>query len=281
MKVWRTEDPNSNSKGRQSDVSFLSGTHKTLPGRNCLLGSLLETNFTSVVAVAPNKAIVASDRGDICLIDDTDGGQRFTKIANAGFGVTSMAVDTRGRLHLASSQGGVKSLNINQILSTVTPPPSPPPRVESPVVNLTATDVQVEAIVSLLDYVVTVDSHHSICLSSLCATDDESVVGEVLQKLPAHSDAVLGVRTLQRPNSVDAAFYTWSAGGSILFWSQDGVCKDSLQVDLEQIESADAEPNELKAVRASPGTKYVVTGDKYGVLRYVLCCGILSFAKLS
>jgi len=267
VKVWRTEEPNPTSKPRQSEAFFPSSTHKTLPGRNCLLGPLLEANFTSVVAVAPNKAIVASDRGDICLIDDVDGAQRFTRIADAGFGVTSMAVDTKGRLHLASNQGGIKSLTINDILNTVTPPPSPPPRVQSPVVNLTAAAIQVEAIVTLLDHVVTVDSHHSIRLSGLCSTDDESVVGEVLQKLPAHPDAVLGVHTLQRPNAIDAAFCTWSAGGSILFWGQDGVCMESLSVVLEQIDGMEVESNELKAVRASAGIEYVVTGDKYGVLR--------------
>jgi hypothetical protein len=60
------------SKARQSDLSYLTGSaYKTLPGRNCILDSLKEANFTSVVTVAPNKAIVATDKGDICLIDDT------------------------------------------------------------------------------------------------------------------------------------------------------------------------------------------------------------------
>lgn len=278
VKVWRTEEsmPTPTPKSRQSDVSFLPSGHKSLPGRNCLLGTQLETNFTSVVAVAPNKAIVASDKGDICLMDDADGGQRFTKIAEAGFGVTSMAVDTKGRLHLASNQGGVSTLNIMEMINAFTPPPSPPPSVESSVVNLTATSFHVEAIVPLLDYLVTVDSQHSIRLSNLYTTDETLSVGEVVQKLPAHCDAVLGVDSLKRPNSVEASFYTWSAGGSVLFWGQDGTCKDSLQVPLEQIDG-EAEPNELKAVCASDGTKYVVIGDKYGVLRYVTassgpCC---------
>lgn len=274
VKIWRSEDPSllsPTAKSRQSDITFIltSATHKTLPGRNCLLGSLLEATFTSVVAVAPSKAIVCSDKGDICLIDDTDGTQRFSKIADAGFGVTALAVDSKGRLHLAGNQGGLKTLNINDILAVHTPPPSPPPRVESPAIALTTDSVQVEAVVPLIDYLVTVDSRHSIRLSSLTLQDDESSLGNVVQKLPAHGEPVLGVDALNFPNSFDASFFTWSAGGSILFWSQDGICKDNLQVPLEQIEGGEDDPNELKTVCASSGVKYLLSGDKYGIFRVI------------
>ncbi|KAF2865313.1 WD domain-containing protein [Massariosphaeria phaeospora] len=275
VKVWRIEDGSSTpraSKPRQSDVSFLSSTaHRTLPGRNCLLETLLEVNFTSVVAVAPSKAIVASDKGDVCLIDDTDGTQRFFKVAEAGFAVTSMAVDTKGRLHLAGSHGGLKTLNIRDTIESVTPPPSPPPSVESPIVTLTSNSNQIEAIVSLLEYIVTVDSQRSIRLSHLCSAEDESLIGDIVEKLPAHGDSVLGVATLAKPNTPNASFYTWSAEGSILFWDYDGVCKESLEITLEQVDGSDADSNELKTVRASRDASYLVSGDKLGVLRIIDC----------
>jgi hypothetical protein len=270
VKVWRVDDSNlppRASKVRQSDASFLSnGLHKTLPGRNCLLESLLEANFTSVVTVAPSKAIVASDKGDICLIDDTDGGQRFSKVAEAGFAVTSMAVDLRGRLHLASSQGGLKTLIVANTIGVLTPPPSPSPRVESPTIHLTNDLNQIEAIGALADYLVTVDSQHSIRLCHLSASDDPSLVGDIVHQLPAH-DSVLGVTALANPNVLNASFYTWSAGGSIIFWGSDGVCKDSMQVHLEQVGSSELDLNELKTARASVDASFVVTGDRYGVLR--------------
>lgn len=273
VKLWRTEDPNltPSTKSRQSDAIFIltSATHRTLPGRNCVLGSLLEATFTSVVAVAPNKAIVCSDKGDICLIDDSDGTQRFSKIADAGFGVTAMAVDSKGRIHLAGSRGGLKTLNINDILAVHTPPPSPPPRVQSPVVTLMNDSAQVEAVAPLIDYLVTVDSRHSIRLSTLSSPDDGTSLGSVVQKLPAHGEPVLGVNALSFPNSFDASFFTWSAGGSVLFWSQDGVCKDSLEIPLEQIEGNEDDLNELRRVCASSEIKYLVTGDKYGVIRVI------------
>lgn len=232
-----------------------------------MLESLLDATFTSVVAVAPSKAIVASDRGDICLIDDTDGNQRFTKVANAGFPVTAMAADSKGRLHLAGSQGGLKTLTIQGTIETLTPPPSPTPRVESPTVMMASGSHQIQAIASIVDFIVTVDSQHSIRLSHLSASEDESSVGEVVQKLSAHGTSVLGVAALAKPNIPDASFYTWSAEGSILFWGQDGVCKDSFEVALEQLDGYEMEPNELKTVRVSKNASYFVTGDKYGVLR--------------
>jgi hypothetical protein len=181
------------AKGRQSDATLLSsGMHKTLPGRNCLLESLLEANFTSVVAVTPSKAIVASDKGDICVIDDSEGTQRFSKLTDAGIAVTSMAIDAKGRLHLASSQGGLRTLNIKETIMALTPSPSPSPspRVEYPPVILSSQSLKVEAVASLANYVVTIDSQHSIRLSLLCDPDDESLIGNVVQRLPAHGAPV-------------------------------------------------------------------------------------------
>ncbi|KAF1962740.1 WD repeat protein-like protein [Byssothecium circinans] len=270
VKVWRIEDANSMqrpAKARQSEVSFpSSSTHRTLPGRNCLLESLLDANFTSVVAVATSKAILASDRGHLCLIDDSDGTQRFSKIAEAGFPVTSLAVDSNGRLHLASSQGGLKTLNINETIESLTPPPSPTSRMGS-TVTLSADSIKIEAVACLTDYVITVDSQHAVRLSQFCSPDDESLVGPVIQELPAHGSPVLGVTTLDKSNLANASFCTWAAGGSVLFWSHDGVCKDSMQVPLEQLEGVDAEINELKTFRASKDASFLVAGDKYGILR--------------
>ncbi|OAG05325.1 WD repeat protein-like protein [Paraphaeosphaeria sporulosa] len=272
VKVWRLEDshPASRvSKTRQSDVSFLStSAHKTLPGRNCILESLLEANFTSVVAVAPSKAIVATDKGQLCLIDDSDGTQRFFKVAEAAIAVTSMAVDSQGRLHIASSQGGLKTLNISDTIGVLTPPPSPPPRVESPTVTLSTDSNKIEAVGSLLDYLVTVDSQNSIRLSHLRAPDDDTMVGDVLQKLPAHGDPVLGVAPLAESNALGASFYTWSTGGAVLYWNQVGTYKQILDVPLEQIPGVD-EVNELKTVASSADASVLVTGDKYGVLRII------------
>ncbi|KAF1943082.1 WD40 repeat-like protein [Clathrospora elynae] len=274
VKVWKIEDLNVTlriSKARQSELSSLSSSmHKTLPGRNCILDGLKDATFTSVVAIAPNKAIVASDKGDICLIDDSESEQRFLKLVQAGFAVSSLAVDVKGRLHIAGSQGGLKTLNIPDITGILTPPPSPPPRVESPTISVTECD-QIGVIACLKDYVITVDSQRAIRLSELCPVDDDAVVGDVVHTLPAHGNAVLGVHAgLLQPNVFDASYYTWAADGTIIFWSQ-GTFKGSLQVPLEQSNDPDAVSNELKTVRASAEANFLVAGDKFGVLKIIDC----------
>ncbi|KAH6870766.1 WD domain-containing protein [Alternaria rosae] len=274
VKVWKIDDLNATmriSKARQSDVSFLSGsTHKTLPGRNCILESLKESTFTSVVAIARNKAIVASDKGDICLIDDTESDHRFSRLVDAGFPVSSLAVDVKGRLHIAGSQGALKTFNIKEMIGRLTPPPSPPPRIESPSISVTDSS-QIGVIACLKDYLITVDAHRAIRLSQLCSEDDEGVVGNVIHTLPAHGHAVLGVHAgLKQPNVFEASYYTWAADGTVIFWSQ-GSCKGSLQVQLEQLEDPEAVPNELRTVRVSADGAFLVAGDKYGVLRFINC----------
>ncbi|EDU48249.1 WD40 repeat protein [Pyrenophora tritici-repentis] len=274
VKVWKVDDLNAAmrfAKARQSDTSFISGsTHKTLPGRNCILEGLKESTFTSVVAIARDKAIVASDKGDICLIDNSDSDHRFFKLVDAGFSVSSLAVDVKGRLHIAGSQGALKTLIIKDIIGRLTPPPSPPPRVESPTVSVTDCN-QIGVIACLKDYVVTVDSQRAIRLSQLCSDDDESVVGNVVHTLPAHGNAVLGVHAgLVRPNVFDASYYTWAADGTVIFWHQ-GSFRGSVEVPLEQLDDPDAVPNELRTVRTSTDASFLVAGDKFGVLRFIDC----------
>ncbi|KAH6242036.1 hypothetical protein HBI15_009820 [Parastagonospora nodorum] len=273
VRIWKVDDPKSSmriSKARASDISFLTGSfHKPLQGRNCVLDSLKEATFTSVVAVAPNRAIVASDRGDICLIDDSNSEQRFVKLFDAGFAVSSLAVDTKGKLHIASSQGGLKTVIVRDVTSSLTPPPSPPPRVESPTVCVTESN-QIGAIACLADYIVTVDSQRAIRLSHLCAVDDDTTVGDVAHTLPAHGNSVLGVAALAtQPNALNASYYTWAADGTILFWNVDGSFKDSVNVALEQLDGPDPLQNELRTVRASADASFLITGDKYGVLRII------------
>ncbi|KZM18909.1 uncharacterized protein EKO05_0006689 [Ascochyta rabiei] len=288
VKVWSLEDRSPVqrvSRPRQSDM-FSGSTHKPLSGRNCLLADLQDATFTSVCQVAPNKAIVASERGDLCLIDETDREQNFARVSHAGFSVSSMAVDDKGRLHLAGSHGGLKTLTVASLVSK-TPPPSPSSqgsRGDSPTISITDGSNQISAIACLADHIVTVDSQRAIRLSHLCSrgppqdtefsaccSDDDTSIGEVIHTLPAHGDSVLGVGVLSRPNHLDASYYTWAAGGSAIFWSQNGSTQRLLQVALEESAGPDAVSNELRTVRASADASFFVTGDKLGVLRIIDC----------
>lgn len=287
VKVWSLEERNPVqrvSKTRQSDM-FVGSTNKPLSGRNCLLGDLQDATFSSVCQVAPNKAVVATERGDLCLIDETDREQNFSRILHAGFAVSAMAADGKGRVHIAGSHGGMKTLSVASLLSKLSPPPSPSTqesRGESPTISITDCSNQINAIACLADHIVTVDSQRAIRLSHISttsqdadgevlSTDNDTAVGDVIHTMPAQGDSVLGVRVLSQPNNLDASYYTWAAGGSVIFWNHTGSMQRSLQITLEQPQEPDALPNELRTVRASSDAGFLVTGDKLGVLRIIDC----------
>lgn len=60
--------------------------------------------MTCVVGLSDDKAILCSDKGDICLLDDT--GQRLTRVANAEFGINCMSVDEKKEFAWVGGRSG-------------------------------------------------------------------------------------------------------------------------------------------------------------------------------
>ena len=326
MKVWRVDDdmvttvptsngtPTSSSKPRLSDINGPnvpgSSVHqtkhhhrqKTLSGRNCLLGSLIEATFTSVTVITDEKAIVCTKGGDLCLLDDSEKSQKFYKISNIGFEITASAFEAeKDLLHIAAGlNGNIQSFTISELMtlsekseqlssstsSTFACVFSPTSKSVSETRNVSASgtggDGHYIALSPLNGSVVAIDNQRSIRLLKISSESSPSVTrtNSVIQKLHAHRDSVLGVRTLANQNYLRAAFYTWSVDGSVLFWNRDGKCMKSFEVDLEQearIVNAgslgigsgfeDDGPNELRAVDVTKELDYMLSGDKLGVLR--------------
>ena len=237
---------------------------KTLPGRNVLLGPLVEATFTTLAAISDHKAIVCSEKGDVCLMDDSEG-QKLIKLANTGFPITCIAVDMHSRrVRIGGRNGKMKSMGLDELLTPSTPPESPVALGElSPaadVANLCAMGYAARSLI-------TIDSKHSIGISS----PDADTGSEIQRKpFPAHGDAVLGVELLCPGNEMNAAFLTWSANGTIVFWNLDGSSTACINVEVEQVSASEEDPvNQCQIVRASKGAAFLVTGDRYGVLRVI------------
>ncbi len=110
-----------------------------------------------------------------------------------------------------------------------------------------------------------IDPRRNIQILDLERLEEESKPGT---ELPAHGDAVLGVRPLQAPNSFNASFFTWSASGQVILWDHDGKCVASLWIGLQHgLGDGGEVNNELRAVEASTGVDFVASGDRNGVLR--------------
>lgn len=269
VKIWRVEENRSVSPvkkrfaldGTPQPVP-LQPTLKTLSGRNVLLGPLVEVTFTTLAAISDHKAIICSEKGDICLLDDTEG-QKLMRLANTGFSITCIAVDISTRhIRIGGRNGKVKMISLDDLLAPTTPPESPTPRKES----ISNDDVgHFCAMGYAAGTLITIDSKHSIEISSA-----DSAPESFNTPFPAHGDAVLGVRLLSQPNEINSSFLTWSANGTIVFWDLDGNSKKSLNVEIEQTTATEDDSfNQCLIVRSSKGAKFLITGDRYGVLRII------------
>lgn len=236
---------------------------KPLAGRNVLLGSLVEATFTTLAAISDNKAIVCSDKGDVCLIDDSDG-QKLMKLANTGFSITCIAVDMQARrVRIGGRDGRVKSMSLDDLMAPSTPPESPVPTDDS----VTSEAGHLCAMGYAAGSLITINSKHLIQISDTNSDDVDLALQTT--PFPTHGDAVLGVRQLSKDNSLGAAFLTWSSNGTVTFWDLAGSNMATLKVPLqEQLPSSEEEgANQCLVCRPSKGAEFLVTGDKYGVLR--------------
>ena len=263
VKLWRLEGSTPSTPVKLL-ASFLihqtsKASHRILSGRNCLLGPLLEGTFTSAVAISQSKAIICSETGDICLLNDSDGRQCFTKIGDAGFIVTAAALISEHSILLAGKSDMIRSFEIEKLLN------GDYNQEQDSIANVEEADSGTPFILALAPFgkrAVAVDTR-----LITPASKDSPGLSEVALQLPAHGGPVLGVRPCESFKVLDASFFTWSAEGTVFFWNSDGVRKKTITVDLEQSGIPDdGALNELRVVRLC-GAGSLVTGDKFGVLR--------------
>lgn len=231
---------------------------KTLAGRNVLLGPLVEATFTAIAPISIHKAIVCTEKGDVCLLDDSEG-QKLIKLASTGFFITCLAVDIEHRrVKIGGRNGRMRSISLDELLNP-SPPESPKPILESaPGPDLCAMGYAAHSLV-------TIDSNNSIEISG---QDSDAADLRMQKLLSAHGDSVLGICLLSAETTMSAAFLTWSASGTIVFWNLDGSSKGSVKVEIEQISTGDDDPvNQCQIVRVAKNAAFLVAGDKYGVLR--------------
>lgn len=71
--------------------------------------------MTCVVGISDDKALVCTEKGDICLLDES--GLRFSKVASVEFGVGCITVDTDSKFAWVAGKHG----NIQLVLKTSEP----------------------------------------------------------------------------------------------------------------------------------------------------------------
>jgi hypothetical protein len=81
----------------------------------------VEATFTAIAPISNHKAIVCAEKGDVCLLDDSEG-QKLIKLASTGFFIMCLAVDVQSRMvRIGGRNGRMKSMTLDELLD-----PSPP-----------------------------------------------------------------------------------------------------------------------------------------------------------
>ncbi|KAL5001226.1 quinon protein alcohol dehydrogenase-like superfamily [Aspergillus recurvatus] len=270
VKVWRLPDirPASPSKSRANtgDAPNLA-TPKALSGRNCVLNALADSTFTSVVGISDSEAIVGTDMGALCLIDDNDGNAKLTLIQHMEFGITSLTADSdRACIWIGGRGRRMRRLAFESLRpSSNLPSPRTSSRLSA---EIKSKEPAITCIGSLASHLITVDGTRAISIYPVESLNGEGEQCNIGTTMPAHRDSVLGVGPLKTPNHLGADFFTWSCRGIVKFWDTQGKCRDSRTILVEPLAGGDDDTaSELKILRATTDMGLFLSGDKVGVLR--------------
>ena len=276
VKVWRVDQdqPASSLKGRpdlDNMASLVRGSAgpKTFSGRNSILGSLLNANFTCVAAISDSRAILCTNQGDVCLLDDSDGSQTIKPVIRVDFGVESAYFDERRDvIWLVGRRKNLQALEVKSLVSA-----SGSPNISVSLDLLTNPEIETLSAPSLLAVgtvgsdVVDLDSERQFSVRRIERLGSKYILGEQCKHLPAHEKPALGV--CESPaNSIGDLFLTYSADGVILFCSSSGACSRRIKIPLnEPLLSEPESDNELKVLKMNDAIDCFIAGDKRGYLR--------------
>ena len=268
VKVWTVETtiiPEAGNKPLADQLSTLSlDSPRTLSGHNCLLGSLLDRTFTAIVIIAHNKAVVCSEDGDICLLENAEASARLTPIGVAGFHVHTATLLSPSLLLVGGHNGRMRLFGLQKLL--VTPEEGDTVSCDQGVeVTVGQTSNTIIAMGFLGRELVILDNKRTL---QTLPCDPSGTIDSKVCTISAHGGTPKGVLSLPQPNKLRSAFMTWDSIGSVLFWDQSGGLKHQVHVRLrsEQVEEGDY-LNELSAVRLNAESTRVVSGDRYGIMR--------------
>ncbi|OQO12981.1 hypothetical protein B0A48_02445 [Cryoendolithus antarcticus] len=248
-------------RGSEFGNSILSPRHRTLSGRNSLLGDLLDCNFIAVVSLSDTQAIVCAEAGEVCLLSDIQGAQTLALVSALDFAISAACLDGRGTLHLHGITGQEETLISDEYLNS-SRPSSRDRRRTMAVARASITSVAVIAACLVGDAVVKLSGEHGISIQydSLSSAEDRSIA------LPAHNTSILGIAGV-RPNSRNAArCFTYSADGVIRLWDALSTLVLQLKAYIPPGNGVGDAMNELKCVAASAAGEWLACGDKLGVL---------------
>ncbi|KAL8877887.1 MAG: hypothetical protein Q9198_004187 [Flavoplaca austrocitrina] len=275
VKVWRFEQPLSTTKYRRGLDSASNSAHaspvpRTFTGRNVLLGALKDAVFTCAVAIRDDAAVLCTQDGAVCLLDDAHRSQRLFQVTKRECSIASITLDPFSKVVWLGGKGGEPEALPLSSFFAVRDPSTSSEQLKNLDLNSEQKGTDCLGIYALCyadKRLVSADSR-SISLYGICLGANQTLEASVVQRLPAHKSAVIGVVVSSNPTITDFKFLTYSEKGHILYWSWDGSCIGSCTVplDLPLVPEAN-DGNELRVVRHLSTINMLLSGDKTGVLR--------------
>ncbi|KAL8734707.1 MAG: hypothetical protein Q9166_001363 [cf. Caloplaca sp. 2 TL-2023] len=276
VKVWRFEVPSSPVKPRRgldtiNDTSNASPVPKTFAGRNVLLGLLKDAVFTCVIGIAEDMAVLCTQNGAICLLDDAARSQRLFQVSKKDYCISCVTLDrSSGVIWVGGKEEEPQALPLDFFYaardSTAALEPYNNPHMQAEPKGKEGRGIL--AICAVDGRLVTIDTSRSMSIYDIVSVPTEAPKISATQQLPAHDSAIISVVVLPQSDEQISDFLTYSEEGNILYWSWNGNCTGSCFVPLDQPLAPDAEDrNELRVVRHLSNNNTLLTGDKAGVLR--------------
>lgn len=256
VKVWKIEEGPTISPTKQRLLNE-STPATPLPGRNMLLGDLLEATFTCA-AVDGKRLIICTETGDVCILDDDDRQMKLVKALSLDFAITTITI--RGNVaYVGGKDGHFATLDVEGVMDGSA----------QSILTTTEASGGVVALGFLTDKLVTIDSRQSIDVWNPDFVPGQQVEAIAHIPIPGHGEPIAGIHPLRRPNKANAAFVTWSYSGNVTFWDMDGQIKSSIEVPIDAAET-DGESelvNQLTCARTTRNGKLLVTADRQGILK--------------
>jgi WD40 repeat protein len=273
VKVWRPDLSNAPSPVKSKFKSDLkdsvpsSPSSKAINGRNCILGSLIESDFTCVADISDAMAIIGTNNGDICLLDDRSGNQTLTAIRKESYAIASISADRDNReVWIGGARGHIRCVSFAELEAAPSPKTLDASVMDSTISTKDLADqANIIALGLFKHCLVTIDSTR--CLRLLPRTVSSSR-RPPLKEFPSHQRPVLGTLLASSVDSLDRCFMSYDAAGEVILWDHEGNFQATYGIPLEQLPYEEGiEVNELTVIKPSVSGRFVVAGDKYGILR--------------
>ncbi|KFA74655.1 hypothetical protein S40288_03196 [Stachybotrys chartarum IBT 40288] len=262
IKMWRIEEPPTTSptKARFLNDQGASATpQRTLPGRNVLLGSLLDATFTCA-AVNDKRLLICTEAGDVCTLDEDDKQAKLVKVLNVGFPISSIAIRANVA-YVSGSNGKFATLDVDGVMNGT----------ELSQLTRNESLSGLVAMGFLVDKFVTIDSQQSIDVWSADYLPGKQAEAVAHIPISGHGEPILGTQAIEKPNQMAAEFLTWSGTGNVMFWDLQGQVKSSMNIPMElPLGDFNLEPpNQLTCAHASRDGSLLIAADQLGVLKVI------------